>query len=64
MKIGYTNQYDLSLNPREMERVVLAVRIFVRDYETSDLDEILLAELDEAYQGPAVGQTVSPPSAA
>ena len=58
MKGRLIEQYDLTLTKREMERLMVAVRIYVRDYEASEADELLLASLEDVFQGDAGGRVV------
>lgn len=47
--------YGLVLGAREMDVLVELVRIFVRDFETDELVESMLAELEAVYDGERAG---------
>jgi hypothetical protein len=51
MKARLTEQYDLTLTKREMGELMLALRVFVRDFDASPLAEEVLDSLEEVYQG-------------
>ncbi len=55
MKGRLTEQYDLTLGKREMERLMTGFRVYCRDYEVPEADELLLAALEDVFQGAAGG---------
>jgi len=51
-------QYDLTLGKREMERLMTGLRVYCRDYEVTEADELLLAALEDVFQGDAGGRVI------
>ena len=51
MKGRLIEQYDLTLSKREMDELVIALRVFTRDYESHPIVTDLLGELEEIYHG-------------
>lgn len=51
MKARLIEQYDLTLSKREMGELMLALRVFVRDFDASPLAEEVLEGLEDVYQG-------------
>ncbi len=58
-KIAYTEQYDATLTKAEMLRLHMALRVFVRDYEATEDDELLLATFDELVVHDTGGRSVT-----
>ncbi len=54
-KARLIEQYELVLSKREMAELMLALRVFVRDYEASEPAEALLDLLEQVYVGPNLG---------
>lgn len=52
-------QYDLTLTKREMDELMLVVRMFVRSFEASPLAVDMHERLEELYQGGGAGLGVS-----
>lgn len=61
MKARLTEQYDVTLSKPEMGELMLALRVFVREFDSSPLMEDVLASLEEVYQGSSAGLGVSEP---
>jgi hypothetical protein len=54
-------RYDLELTKREMDELMLALRVFTRLWEASELAEKLLEQLEQVFQGGGQGRGVAPP---
>lgn len=61
MKARLIEQYDVTLTKREMDGLMTALRVFVREFDASDEVEQLLAELEDVYTGGGAGLGVTPP---
>lgn len=56
------HHFTVNMTPKEFDELLLCVRIYVRDYECSDLAKEMLAALEEAGGNREVGgQTVWEP---
>jgi hypothetical protein len=55
MKARLIEQYDLTLSKREMGELMLALRVFVREFEASPDCAELLDELEDVYVGGGAG---------
>jgi len=61
MKARLIEQYDLTLGKREMDEVMVALRSFQREFESSELLDEIIADLDEVYQGSVgLGRGITP----
>lgn len=45
------NHFNINLEPSEFDELLLAVRIYVRDYEASETITSMLAELNSIAEG-------------
>ena len=60
MKARLIEQYDLTLTKPEMGELMLALRVFVREFDASPRAEELLEGLEEVFQGGGDGKGVWP----